>query len=107
VITNFILLTAIALEVTGTMCLTMSQGFAVKRWVGPFVLAYVLSLVLFAVVLRRGLPVGVAYGVWTAAGVALTAILGRLLFSEPLTKLMGGGIVAIMAGVLTVELNSH
>jgi small multidrug resistance pump len=106
-ITNLILLAAIALEVTGTMCLTMSQGFAVKRWVGPFVVTYVLSLVLFAVVLQRGMPVGIAYGVWTAAGVALTAMLGRLLFSEPLTRLMGGGIVAIMAGVLTVELSSH
>jgi small multidrug resistance pump len=107
VITNLILVAAIVLEVAGTMCLTMSQGFAVKRWVGPFVVAYVASLVLFAVVLQRGMPVGIAYGVWTAAGVALTAILGRLLFSEALTKLMVGGILAIMAGVLTVELSSH
>ncbi len=56
------------------------------------------------VTLSLGMPVGVAYGVWSAAGVALVAVIARLLFGEPLTPLMIGGIGLIIAGVLTIEL---
>ncbi|WP_371830314.1 hypothetical protein [Curtobacterium poinsettiae] len=34
----------------------------------------------------------------------LTAVLGRVLFREPLTALMLGGITLIIVGVLLVEL---
>jgi small multidrug resistance pump len=36
--------------------------------------------------------------------VALTALLSALLFSEPLTPIMGVGLVLIMGGVLCIEL---
>lgn len=57
--------------------------------------------------LRAGLSVGVAYGIWGACGVAATALLSRLVFSEPLTPLMGLGIALVMAGVLCIEFGSH
>jgi len=53
-----------------------------------------------------GLGLGVAYGIWSAGGVAVTAIASRLLFGEPLTRTMVAGIALIMAGVLLVELGS-
>ena len=56
--------------------------------------------------MRLGTPLGVAYGIWTAAGVALAAVFSRLLFREPLTPLMGAGIVLIACGVLLVELGA-
>jgi small multidrug resistance pump len=48
--------------------------------------------------------VGIAYGVWTACGVALVAVAARVLFGEPLTWLMGLGIALIIGGVLTIEM---
>jgi small multidrug resistance pump len=54
--------------------------------------------------LALGLPIGVAYGIWAATGVALTAILGRVLFRDPLTRTMLAGIVLIIGGVLLIEL---
>ncbi|QSB23671.1 hypothetical protein JN350_02625 [Curtobacterium sp. 24E2] len=63
-----------------------------------------MAWLLLAVALTLGLPIGVAYGIWAATGVALTAILGRVLFREPLTALMLGGIALIIAGVFFVEL---
>lgn len=57
--------------------------------------------------LSLGLPLGVAYGIWAAAGVALTALLSTVIFGEPLTPLMIGGIVLVIAGVLCVELGSR
>ena len=50
------------------------------------------------------MPVGIAYGVWTACGVALVAVIARYLFSEPLTWVMVLGIGLIVAGVLTIEM---
>jgi small multidrug resistance pump len=50
--------------------------------------------------------IGIAYGVWAAAGVALTAVAGKVLFAEPLTRVTGAGIGCIIAGVLLVELGA-
>jgi small multidrug resistance pump len=54
--------------------------------------------------LSLGMPVGIAYGVWTACGVALVAVIARFLFAEPLTWVMVAGIGLIVAGVLTIEM---
>jgi len=50
-----------------------------------------------------GMPVGIAYGIWSACGVALIAVVARFLFQEPLTWVMALGIALIVAGVLTIE----
>jgi small multidrug resistance pump len=41
--------------------------------------------------------------VWSACGVALVAVAGRVLFDEPLTAPMLAGIALIIGGVLTIE----
>lgn len=68
---------------------------------------YVTAFGLLGSVLRRGLALGVAYGIWAAMGVALTALLAAVLFAEPLTPLMLAGIALVIGGVLCVELGSH
>ncbi|QEN17189.1 DMT family transporter [Mycolicibacterium sp. ELW1] len=95
---------AILIEVCATLCLRASDGFRKKVWVAPMLLGYLVSFTLLSVTLSLGMPVGVAYGVWSAAGVALIAVIARVLFAEPLTPLMMGGIALIIAGVLTIEL---
>ncbi|WP_229052007.1 multidrug efflux SMR transporter [Aeromicrobium sp. Leaf350] len=57
--------------------------------------------------LGQGMPLGAAYGIWAACGVALTAMLSAAIYDEPLTPLMGLGIVVIIGGVLLVELGSQ
>lgn len=101
-----LLLAAIALEVTGTLSLRASDGFSRWVWVLPVAVGYVASFVLLAMVLKRGMPVGVAYGVWSAIGVAATAILARYLFGDPFTWAMAGGIVLIAGGVFLLETGS-
>jgi small multidrug resistance pump len=96
---------AILVEVVATLSLRASDGFRKKAWIAPVALGYVASFYLLWVSLSLGMPVGVAYGVWTACGVALVAIIARFLFSEPLTWVMGAGIVLIVAGVLTIEMS--
>lgn len=69
-------------------------------------LGYGAAFLLLALVLRAGMPIGVAYGIWGACGVALTALLSALLFGEPLTPVMLLGMALVIAGVLCVEIGS-
>lgn len=96
---------AVGCEVAGSLGLKAALE---HPWMGGLVAgAYVAAFVLLGRVLRAGMPLGVAYGFWAAAGVALTAVLSSLLYAEPFTALMGAGLVLIVAGVLAVELGSH
>jgi len=101
------LLIAIVLEVTATLSLRAAEGFAHPLWLIPVVIGYTGSLWLLSIVLDRGMPVGVAYGIWSAIGVVLTAIMGTVLFGEMLGTVQIVGIGAIVVGVLLVELGSH
>ena len=95
---------AIISEVSATLALRQAlnhPGFYVMVGIG-----YVLAFALLTLALKEGLALGVAYGIWSAGGVAVTAITSRFLFGEPLTHTMVAGIALIMAGVLLVELGS-
>jgi small multidrug resistance pump len=94
---------AILVEVFATLSLRASDGFRKKAWIAPVVAGYLASFYLLWVSLSLGMPVGIAYGVWTACGVALVAVIARFLFAEPLTWVMVLGIGLIVAGVLTIE----
>ena len=95
---------AIISEVSATLALRQAlnqPGFYVMVGIG-----YALAFILLSLTLKAGMPLGVAYGIWSAGGVAVTAITSRFLFGEPLTHTMVAGIALIMAGVLLVELGS-
>lgn len=100
-----ILIGAIALEVMATLSLKGAMEHPALYIV--VAIGYLGSFVALSFVLRAGMALGVAYGIWGASGVALTAVLSSLLFGEPLTALMGLGIVLIIGGVLCVELGSQ
>ena len=96
---------AIATEVIGTMSLRALQDN--RLWLIAVVAGYTTSLYLVTKVWQAGMPVGVAYGIWGAVGTATTAVLGMIIFGEPLTPAIVIGIGLIIAGVLAVELGSH
>ena len=89
---------AIISEVSATLALRQAlnqPGFYVMVGIG------------YALTLKAGMPLGVAYGLWGALGVALTAVLSMLVFGEPITVLVALGIALIMAGVLLVEVGAQ
>lgn len=67
---------------------------------------YLRALVLLTLTLREGLALDVAYGIWSAEGMAVTATASRFLSGEPLTRTMVVGTALIMAGILLVKLGS-
>jgi small multidrug resistance pump len=97
---------AILSEVTATLALKMSVGFT--RIVPSIVVAigYIAAFALLSQALTRGMTIGVAYGVWAAAGVAIVAIAGAAFFGEGMTIVQAGGIVLVIAGVLALELGA-
>lgn len=101
------LLVAIALEVSATLALRAAEGFTHPLWLIVVAIGYSGSLWLLSIVLDRGMPVGVAYGIWSAIGVVLTAVLGTVLFGELLGPVQIVGVGVIVVGVLLVKLGSH
>ncbi|OXM66219.1 DMT family transporter [Amycolatopsis vastitatis] len=97
---------AILAEVAATLSLRASEGLKKKRWIAPIAVCYVGAFGLLTVALAQGMPVGIAYGVWAACGVALTAIGARVFFKDALTKRMAAGVGLIAAGVLIIELGA-
>jgi len=93
---------AIPLEIASTLALRVATGGR-PRWYAGVVAGYVVSFLLLSLALGEGLGIGVAYGIWTAVGVAMTAVLSHRLFGEPLTRTMAVGIALIAVGVVLLE----
>ncbi|SEI14687.1 MULTISPECIES: SMR family transporter [unclassified Leifsonia] len=96
---------AIATEVGATISLRAAIS-ANWKWYIPVTVGYLAAFALLSSALSHGIGIGIAYGIWAASGVAITSVLSRLIFKEPLTLIMSAGIVLIMGGVLLVELGS-
>jgi small multidrug resistance pump len=96
---------AIVSEVIGTLSLRAALDNSL--WFVVVAAGYVVAFGLLGAVLATGMPVGVAYGIWAATGVALTAVIAALVFDDPFTLQIGLGIGLVMIGVLLVEMGSH
>ena len=98
-----ILSVAILLEVAGTSCMKLSQGFS--RLI-PSILIFVfygLSFVGLTFALKK-IDVGIAYAVWAGIGTALIAAIGMVYFKEPLTLIKLVSILLIITGVVGLNL---
>jgi small multidrug resistance pump len=96
---------AIAVEVTASLAL--QAAVHAPGWYALVVAGYLSAFFCLTRVLKGGMAIGVAYGIWGAAGVALTAVMASILFDQALTGVMILGLVLIVAGVLLVELGSQ
>ncbi|QLY33852.1 DMT family transporter [Nocardia huaxiensis] len=95
---------AIACEVTATVSLKLSEGFSKLLPSVVVVFGYGFAFFFLSQALKRGMPVGVAYGIWSAIGVVAVAIIGALFLDEHVTPVQIGGIGLVIAGVLALEL---
>jgi small multidrug resistance pump len=96
---------AIVTEVTGTLALA---GAVDHPWLyAVTAVGEVTSFFLLVKVLQAGMPLAVAYGVWSALGVAATAVLSSMLFDETFSSTMVLGLVLIVGGVLLIHIGSR
>jgi small multidrug resistance pump len=98
---------AIVTEVAGTVALRYSEGFTKLVPSAIVVAGYGTSFWLLALVLRE-LSIGTTYAVWSAAGTALIAAVGMLVFGEQATALKLASLGLIIIGVVGLNLaGSH
>lgn len=95
---------AIALEVSGTISMKLSDGFTKLV---PSVLIFVFYAASFAILTLalKKIDVGIAYAIWAGVGTALIAIVGVLYFKEPLSALKVFSIFLIITGVIGLNLS--
>ena len=95
----FLLVLAIVMEVCGTTCMKMSQGFT--NWV-PSVLVFVFygcSFTGFIYALKT-MELSIAYAIWCGVGLALVALVGILHFKEPATAMKIVFLAVTLVGVV-------
>jgi small multidrug resistance pump len=102
--TLLILAAGIALEVAAS--LSLQAAIKTPIWFIVVIAGYTSSFALLSTVLRRGMPLGVAYGIWAASGTALTASSAAIIFGQELTGITLVGIALVIVGVLCIELGS-
>ena len=95
---------AIVTEVVATIFLKFTSGERAAWWAYPIVITgYVVSFVMLSLTLSRGVPLGIAYAIWSGVGVVLVVIVSWLAFKEGLTWQQLAGMVLVIAGVILLE----
>ena len=96
---------AIVCEVIGTSALKGSNGFT--RLVPSLVVAagYAGAFFFLSLTLRT-MPIGVAYAIWSGAGVVLLTLIGFAVYRQSLDAAAVVGMGLIVAGVAVIHLFS-
>jgi small multidrug resistance pump len=101
-----VLSAAIVLEVAGTTCMRLSEGFTRMTPSVLIFLFYACSFSLNTLVIRT-LGLSVVYAVWSGVGTVLTALIGVLYFREPATAMKLACIGLIVIGVMGLHASSR
>ena len=96
---------AIALELSGTICLKLSYGFSRLLPSIGVVFFYLGSFALMAQSLKT-LEVGIVYAIWAGVGTALIAVVGVLAFGESITAFKILGLFMIIGGTFLLRMAS-
>jgi len=98
------LVLAVVLEVSGTSCMKLSQGFARLL---PSVLIFVfygLSFTFLTLVLKK-LEVSFVYAIWSGLGTAFIAAIGIVFFRESVNAMKLISLGLVIAGVVGLNLS--
>ncbi|WP_209021127.1 DMT family transporter [Allopusillimonas ginsengisoli] len=96
---------AISAEIVATTALKATEGFTrlyptLITVAGYSIAFYCLSLAL------RAIPVGIAYAIWSGAGIVAISLIGYFVFKQHLDTAAVIGITLIVAGVLVLNVFS-
>lgn len=96
---------AIVCEVIATSSLKASAGFT-RFWPSVIVAAGYMFAFYFLSLTLKTVPVGVAYAIWSGAGVALISLIAWVFLGQRLDLQAMIGIALIVAGVVVLNLSS-
>lgn len=93
---------AVVFEVLWALLLKVAGGSARPWATAVMAVAYVLSLVCLKLACKGGLDLSFAYAVWTGTGATLVALIGVVVFREPLSLERALGFVLVIAGLVVM-----
>lgn len=94
---------AIGAELCATTALKFSDGFTRIAPSVVVVAGYAVSFYMLSQVLKTQ-EVGIVYAIWSGAGLAIIALIGVVFLGESVTLYKIAGLIAILAGVLLLNL---
>lgn len=97
------LFVAIFLEILGTVCTKLSDGFKNPLPSIGVAVFYIASLAIFTFTVKK-IDVGVAYAIWSGVGTAAIALIGIIYWREPATTMRILCMVLIIAGAVGLQL---
>jgi small multidrug resistance pump len=104
--TYIYLLTAVVFETIGTSALQASEQFTRPLPLVITAVCYVTTFYFLSLALR-GMPVGVAYAIWSGLGIVLIALIGLVWFGQKLDTAALVGLGLIVSGVAIINLFSN
>jgi small multidrug resistance pump len=101
-----LLVLAILSEIVATTSLKASEGFT--RWVPSVVVVvgYGLAFYLLSLSLKRQIPLGVAYAIWSGLGTAGVVLTGVIIWREAMDLWRVMGIALIIIGVMVISFHN-
>jgi len=96
---------AIISEVVATSALKSSNGFS-RLWPSLVVITGYAAAFFFLSLTLRTIPVGVAYAIWSGAGIVLITVIGWLVLGQALDAPAIAGLALIIVGVIILNVFS-
>lgn len=101
----FLLTVTIVLEVAGSVCMKLSNGFTVL-WPSIGVFAFYAGAFATLTLVIRTIELSVAYAIWAGAGTAIIAVIGIVGFGENASPMKIASLVMVVVGVVGLQLSS-
>lgn len=97
---------AIIAEVIATSALKASQGFSVLMPSIITILGYAVALFFLSLTLKT-IPVGIAYAIWSGAGIVLISTIGWIFFKQNLDLAAIIGLGLMLGGIIVINVFSN
>lgn len=92
-------------EIAWAVGLKYSQGMT-RFWPSLTTFILMIASFVFLALAVRHIPLGTGYAIWTGIGVAGTAILGVLLFAEPVNMMRVLCLLLIFLGIIGLKITN-
>ena len=93
----------IVLQCAGLLSLRASDGLRRRVLAVGAYAGLVGSILPVGRAIEAGMPLGVAYSLWTGAGIAFAALGGAAFFGDQLSRRQSVGLALILVGVVALE----
>ena len=90
---------AIVLELIGTTCMKLSNGFENKFFAAGTLISFGVCFY-FSALSMKTIPLNILYATWSGLGIVLAAVIAKIFFHETISTPELIGLIFIVVGVV-------